>query len=53
MEALEKQTANKLVRSDWIKVGTVKASPEAKRQLANLPKNFSTGAFYIDYTFPD
>ena len=52
MNALEKQTKNKLVRSDWIKVGTVPASPEAKSQLKVLPDNFSTGDFYIDYIFP-
>jgi beta-lactamase superfamily II metal-dependent hydrolase len=52
MDALKKQTKNKLVRSDWIEVGTVAASPEAKSQLARLPDNFSTGDFYIDYIFP-
>lgn len=53
MDALEIQTKNKLVRSDWIEVGTVAASPEAKSQLAKLPDNFSTGDFYIDYIFPN
>jgi hypothetical protein len=52
MDALEKQTKNKLVRSDWIKVGTVPASPEAKSELAELPDNFLPGDFYIDYIFP-
>ncbi len=52
MVALEKQTKNKLVRSDWIPAGAVKASPEAKSELAKLPDNFSTGDLYIDYTFP-
>jgi beta-lactamase superfamily II metal-dependent hydrolase len=52
MDALEQQTENRLVRSDWIEVGTVKASPEAKKQLAELPDNFKAGDLYIDYTFP-
>lgn len=51
MDALEKRTKSKLVRSDWIPVGTVKASPEAHRQLAKLPANFSRGELYIDYVF--
>lgn len=52
MEELEKQTDNRLVRSDWIPVLKVDASPEAKSQLANLPANFSTGDLYVDYVFP-
>lgn len=52
MDALEKRTNNKLVRSDWIAVAGVPASPEAKSQLPKLPKNFSPGALYIDYIFP-
>jgi beta-lactamase superfamily II metal-dependent hydrolase len=52
MEAMEKQTKDRLVRSDWIKVPTAGASPEAKSQLAKLPANFSTGDLYIDYIFP-
>ena len=53
MVELQKRTKNRLVRSDWIEVLDVKASPEARKQLAKLPKNFSTGPLYIDYTFPD
>lgn len=52
MEEMEKQTKNRLVRSDWIKVLNVHASPEAKKQLAKLPANFSTGDLYVDYVFP-
>jgi beta-lactamase superfamily II metal-dependent hydrolase len=52
MEEMEKQTKNRLVRSDWIKVLNVHASPEAKKQLAKLPANFSTGDLYVDYIFP-
>jgi hypothetical protein len=51
MEEMEKQTTNRLVRSDWIKVLDVKASPEAQKQLAKLPSNFSTGDLYVDYVF--
>jgi hypothetical protein len=53
MDALGKRTKNKLVRSDWTPVAGVPASPEAKSQLPKLPKNFSTGALYIDYVFPN
>src|SRR6185295_1702016 len=52
MVEMEKQTANRLVRSDWIEVLNIKASPEAKGQLAKLPANFSPGDLYIDYVFP-
>ena len=49
MEALEKQSGKRLVRSDWIKVGDAVASPEAQGQLAKLPTGFSAGDVYIDY----
>lgn len=52
MLAMEKQTKNRLVRSDWIEVPTAGASPEAKSQLAKLPPNFSKGDLYVDYVFP-
>lgn len=52
MQEMEKQTENRLVRSDWIKVLEVEASPEAKGQLGKLPANFSTGDLYVDYVFP-
>jgi len=53
MVELEKRTRNRLVRSDWIEVLDVKASPEARGQLAKLPKNFFKGPLYVDYIFPD
>lgn len=54
MEALEKKTGNKLVRSDWIEVKQkAVASPEALQELAKLPPNFSTGNIYVDYVFPN
>jgi beta-lactamase superfamily II metal-dependent hydrolase len=52
MEEMEKHTENRLVRSDWIKVLNVHASPEAKGQLKQLPANFVQGDLYIDYIFP-
>ena len=52
MEALEKQTRNQAVRSDWIEVGGTAAAQEAHKQLPTLPKNFTVGARYIDYIFP-
>ncbi len=51
MVELEKRTKNRLVRSDWIEVGDVKASPEAKGQLKKLAKNFRDGPLYIDCFF--
>jgi len=53
MEALETRTHRRLVRSDWIKVGDAPASPEAHRQLARLPADFSTGEIFVDYIFPE
>jgi beta-lactamase superfamily II metal-dependent hydrolase len=53
MDALEKRTNFNLVRSDWIPVSDVPASPEAKSQLPKLPKNFSAGDLYVDYIFPN
>jgi len=52
MEEMEKRTGSRLVRSDWIKVLNVHASPEAKSQLKKLPANFVQGDLYIDYVFP-
>lgn len=52
IEALEKQSGNRLVRSDWIKAGKADASPEALSELPRLPPNFSTGDVYIDYIIP-
>ena len=52
MDALEKQTNNKLVRSDWIGVTGFPAAKEAHAELPKLPNNFSTGPLYIDYVFP-
>jgi beta-lactamase superfamily II metal-dependent hydrolase len=53
MVEMETRTNNRLVRSDWIEVLDVKASPEAKSQLAELPSIFFQGPLYIDYTFQD
>lgn len=53
MNALETRTNYKLVRSDWLAVADVPASPEAKSQLPKLPNDFSTGELYIDYVFPN
>ena len=53
MDALEKRTRHKLVRSDWIAAGDAPASPEARAELPQLPANFIAGANYIDYVFPD
>ena len=57
MKALEQQTKNKLVRSDWLEVKTddveAPASPEAHDQLEKLPPNFEEGNIYIEYVFPD
>jgi beta-lactamase superfamily II metal-dependent hydrolase len=53
MQALEKQTGNRLVRSDWIAVrDKAPASPEARSQLRKLPARFSQGELYVDYVLP-
>ena len=52
MTALEKLTGDKVVRSDWLKVGDAEASPEAHQQLDKLPPDFDTGDNYIEYVFP-
>jgi beta-lactamase superfamily II metal-dependent hydrolase len=53
MQEVEKKTSNRLVRSDWLKVSEASATTEARGQLAALPANFSTGAVYVDYVFPE
>ena len=50
MDALESQTGNRMVRSDWIPAGTSESDPQAKKELPDLPEGFTTGALYIDYT---
>jgi beta-lactamase superfamily II metal-dependent hydrolase len=52
MEALEQQTNNRLVRSDWIPAAGVGASKDARKELAKLPANFVQGDLYVDYIFP-
>ncbi|HEY1327403.1 MAG TPA: MBL fold metallo-hydrolase [Casimicrobiaceae bacterium] len=53
IEALEQQTGNRLVRSDWIAVdGKAAANKEARSQLRKLPAHFSQGDLYIDYVLP-
>jgi beta-lactamase superfamily II metal-dependent hydrolase len=50
MEALETQTGNRLVRSDWVAAAKEAPDQEAKDELADLPAGFSTpGELYIDY----
>jgi beta-lactamase superfamily II metal-dependent hydrolase len=50
MEALETQTGNRLVRSDWVAAANEAPDKEAKDELADLPAGFSTpGELYIDY----
>jgi len=50
MEAVEKQTGNRLVRSDWVKAGKSEPDKEARKELTELPSGFTTpGERYIDY----
>jgi beta-lactamase superfamily II metal-dependent hydrolase len=50
MEAVEKQTGNRLVRSDWVKAGKSEPDKEARKELAELPSGFTTpGELFIDY----
>jgi hypothetical protein len=53
IEALEQQTRNRLVRSDWIAVdGKAPANKQARNQLRALPAHFTQGEVYIDYVLP-
>jgi beta-lactamase superfamily II metal-dependent hydrolase len=50
MNALEKLSGNRMVRSDWVPYKEEKAEPEALQELPKLPAGFSTpGDLYIDY----
>jgi beta-lactamase superfamily II metal-dependent hydrolase len=50
MEAIETQTGNRLVRSDWVAAAKEAPDQQAKDELADLPAGFSTpGELYIDY----
>jgi len=53
IEALEQQTRNRLVRSDWIAVdGKAPANKQARNQLRALPAHFTQGEVYSDYVLP-
>jgi hypothetical protein len=49
IDALETRTGNRLVRSDWIPVGSTPADKQARQELATLPSGFTPGDLYIDY----
>ena len=49
MDALEKQTKNRVVRSDQLEIEGADAPPAPP--LDPLPEGFSKGEIYIDYTF--
>jgi beta-lactamase superfamily II metal-dependent hydrolase len=50
IDALETRSGNRLVCSDWIPTKEEKADPDARKELPELPKGFSTpGELYIDY----
>ena len=50
IDALETRSGNRLVCSDWIPTKEEKADPDARQELPELPKGFSTpGELYIDY----
>jgi beta-lactamase superfamily II metal-dependent hydrolase len=52
MEAAESRTGNRLVRSDWVKAGDTDPDVQARKELAELPKGFTSPqeGLYIDYT---
>jgi hypothetical protein len=51
MDALEQQTGNRLVRSDWVAAADAKPDKQARQELVDLPDGFTTpGELYIDYT---
>jgi hypothetical protein len=51
MEALEKRTGERLVRSDWVSAGENKPEDQAREELAELPAGFTSPneGLYIDY----
>jgi hypothetical protein len=51
MDALEKRTALRMVRSDWVAAGDAEPDPQAREELPELPEGFTTPEkLYIDYT---
>jgi hypothetical protein len=51
MNALEKRTGNRLVRSDWVAAVGKDPDEETRAKLPKLPAGFSTpGELYIDFT---
>jgi beta-lactamase superfamily II metal-dependent hydrolase len=51
MEALEKRTGERLVRSDWVSAGENKPDDQAREELPALPSGFTSPneGLYIDY----
>jgi beta-lactamase superfamily II metal-dependent hydrolase len=51
MEALEKRTGERLVRSDWVSAGESKPDDQAREELPELPAGFTSPneGLYIDY----
>ncbi len=51
MDALETRTRQRMVRSDWIKVGKIEPDKQAREELAELPEGFTSpnDDLYIDY----
>ncbi len=51
MQALEKTTGNRMVRSDWVAAAGTEPDPQAKEEITDLPEGFSSpGELYIGYT---
>ena len=51
MDALEKRTSLRMIRSDWVAAGDEKPDPQAREELPELPEGFATPEkLYIDYT---
>jgi len=51
MDALEKRTSLRMVRSDWVAAGDKQPDPQAREELSELPEGFTTPEkLYIDYT---
>jgi beta-lactamase superfamily II metal-dependent hydrolase len=51
MDALEKRTSLRMVRSDWVAAGDAEPDPQAREELPELPEGFTTPEkLYIDYT---
>jgi hypothetical protein len=51
LTALSARAEGRLVRSDWLPVGTTSANKAAREEMEELPEDFEAGESYIEYSF--